>query len=213
MLITKTRKTTVLGAFVAAAAALMAGFGASVEAPKAKVGAQAPDFTLADLTGKEHTLSDFTKDGKVVVLEWFNPECPFVKKHYRDDTQTMNKLVEEFAGDDLVWIRVNSGAEGKEGAGVELNTTYAKKYNITTPILMDMSGEVGKMYDAKRTPEMYIIDTDGVLRYHGAIDNDKGARDPGDVNYVRNALREMMAGQTITTTETKAYGCSVKYAG
>ena len=177
----------------------------------AKVGEAAPAFTLTDLGGTSHNLSDFK--GKVVVLEWFNPECPFVKKHYREDTQTMNTLAKEFEGQGVVWIRVNSGAEGKQGASLEENTEAAKDWSITGPILRDLTGVVGKQYGAKRTPEMYVIDAEGVLRYHGAIDNDKSAKTIGDVNYVRDALKAVLAGETVTTAETQAYGCSVKYAG
>ncbi len=180
------------------------------EAEPPKVDEKAPDFTLTDTDGKEHKLSEYTKDGKIVVLEWFNPGCPFVKKHYTGGN--MNKVAAEFKDKDVVWLLINSGAPGKQGAGKETNVKRKKDWKIERPILLDESGEVGKLYGAKKTPEMYVIDTEGVLRYHGAIDNNRRANRIGDVNYVRSALDKIIAGETVTTKEEPAYGCSVKYA-
>ncbi len=180
------------------------------EAKPAVLGQPAPDFTLTDFNGEEHTLSEYTAKGKVVVLEWFSPDCPFVKKHYRDDTKTMIKIQDEVK-DRVVWLRINSGREGHPSTGVEVNKQIAQEWGITTPILLDGSGEVGMAYGAKHTPEMYVINTDGVLVYHGAIDNRPKADKPGDENYVREALNEVLAGEPVTTPETKAYGCGVKY--
>jgi peroxiredoxin len=176
----------------------------------AKVGEKAPGFTLTDTDGKTHNLSDF--QGKVVVLEWFNPECPFVVKHHAKNT-TMIDLANEFVGDEVVWVAINSGAPGKQGAGLELNKKMKSEWNISYPILLDESGQVGKMYGAKTTPHMYIIGKDGSLQYAGAIDNNPSATTLGDVNFVRQALEEVLAGETVTTAETKPYGCSVKYGG
>jgi peroxiredoxin len=176
----------------------------------AKVGEKAPGFTLTDTDGKSHNLSDF--QGKVVVLEWFNSECPFVVKHHAKNT-TMADLSNEFVGDEVVWVAINSGAPGKQGAGLELNKKVKAEWNISYPILLDESGQVGKMYGAKTTPHMYIIDKDGTLKYTGAIDNNPSATTLGDVNFVRQALEEVLAGETVTTAETKPYGCSVKYGG
>jgi len=199
----------------AIAAGAMLGFastGASDDAEaKAKVGEKAPDFTLTDLNGDTHSLSEMVADGKAVVLEWFNPECPFVKKHYREDTQTMNKLADRFESRDVVWVRINSNAPGKQGGGVEKNKRYKAEYNIDTPILYDESGKVGKTYGATNTPGMYVIDDAGTLRYMGAIDNDRRAANPGDVNYVERALEQVLAGETVAVAETQQYGCSVKY--
>jgi len=198
----------------AVAAVAMAGFtGVADDHAKVEVNKKAPDFTLTDLEGKEHTLSSYLEKGHTVVLEWYNPECPFVKKHYRDETMTMNRLQEKMKDEKITWLRINSGAPGKQGAGLEKNKDHAEKYQIKTPILLDESGKVGQMYGARRTPEMYVIDSEGVLRYWGAIDNDKGLRTIGDRNFVEAALKSVLAGETVNVQKTKAYGCSVKYSG
>lgn len=175
------------------------------------IGDTVPNFTLVDLNDNSHTLTDYTSAGKTVVLEWYSPDCPFVRKHYRKDTGTMTKLEAQFADDDVVWLRINSGHGAHPSADMEHNKDYAKKWNITSPILMDTSGSVGKKYGAKRTPDMYIITPDQTLAYHGAIDNRSDAAAPGDVNYVENALNELIAGQPVSKASTKPYGCGVKY--
>jgi peroxiredoxin len=180
------------------------------EKTHAVIGQAAPDFTLVDLNGDSHTLSEYTQEGKIVVLEWFNPDCPFVKKHHKFN-KTMDTLAKEFADDGVVWLAINSGAPGKQGAGVERNLSAVEEFGIEYPMLMDDSGEVGKAYGAKVTPHMYIINTDGVLVYAGAIDNDSSARKLGDVNYVKQALTEVLAGEPVSVPESRAYGCSVKY--
>lgn len=186
------------------------------EKHEAKVGKDAPNFTLTDIYGEEHTLSDYTDEGKVVVLEWFNPMCPFVVKHH-EKMKTMTELAEKYQ-DDVVWLAINSANEN--------HPTYAmndkaleivkKEWSLPYPVLVDASGKVGHMYGARTTPHMYIIDTEGVLRYAGAIDSDTGAKpykkDSDVVNYVAQALDQILAGETVTMAETKAYGCSVKYA-
>ncbi|MEM9372016.1 MAG: redoxin domain-containing protein [Planctomycetota bacterium] len=180
--------------------------------PKATVGQPAPDFTLTDYQGNEHTLSSYTDKGHVVVLEWYSPECPFVKKHYRSDTQTMNNLINAWEGKPVTWLRINSASLDHKYGDRDVNLKSFEKFKITGPVLVDSSGKVGKMYGAKRTPEMYVIDTNGTLAYHGAIDNDRGASAAGDVNYIEKAVAEIIAGQPVTTPTTNAYGCSVKYA-
>lgn len=181
-------------------------------ATTAEVGAVAPNFELVDTNGVIHNLSDYTEDGKIVVIEWFNPECPFVIKHYRDaDRQTMNTLAANYADDGVVWLAINSGAPGKQGHGFELNASTQQAWGIDRPVLLDETGEVGKKYDAKNTPEMFVIDTNGVIRYHGAIDNDRSAQTIGNVNYVKNALDAVLAGNTVEVPTTRPYGCSVKY--
>lgn len=198
-------------AVIGAGSALMgAGVNAEVK-PSAAIGQAAPDFTLTDLDGNSHTLSDLTEDGNVVVLEWFNPDCPFVRKHYRDDTGTMVNMEKDMAGKNVVWLRVNSGHEGHPTADHDHNAEMAEKWGITSPILMDHSGDVGRMYGAKRTPEMYVIDSSGTLVYHGAIDNRSDAAGPGDENYVRAAVGQVLDGKGVSKPQTKAYGCSVKY--
>lgn len=206
-----TKSRSVLFALGAAVTGTMMGAGNLETAKPIEVGAKAPDFTLTDINGEKHTLSDYTKEGKTVVLEWFSPDCPFVKKHYRDDTGTMLAIQNDMKDQPVVWLRINSAREGHPTTGVVHNKAAADNWGITTPILLDGSGQVGNSYNAKRTPEMYIIDDQGVLRYHGAIDNDSKASKPGEVNYVRNALQQVLAGETVTKSTTKAYGCSVKY--
>lgn len=178
----------------------------------AELNAPAPDFTLTDLNGKTVSLSELTKQGKIVVLEWFNPECPVVVRHYTADT--MNKTYNQFKDQNVAWVRINSGAEGMQGAGVEKNKAASTGWKITGPVLIDETGKVGKMYDAKTTPHMYVIDKQGMLVYAGAIDNDpRGAKSGATdyVNYVQQALEEVIAGETVSTNMTQAYGCSVKY--
>ena len=197
-----TAAVAVGGAMIAAGAA----------APKAEVGKPAPDFTLVDMDGKEHSLSSYTAQGKVVVLEWFNHECPFVKKHYNSDKDTMNALIKAWEGQPVVWLRVNSADPASPVGKAENVREAISDWNIATPMLVDADGKVGKMYGAKRTPEMYVISADGVLVYHGAIDNDRTARGPGDLNYVEQAVTATIAGEPVTTPTTQAYGCSSKYA-
>lgn len=180
-------------------------------APKAKIGQKAPDFTLSDLDGKQHSLKELQADDKIVVLEWFNPECPFVVRHYDESFDTMNKLAEEYK-DDVVWVRINSNAEGQQGSGIEKNKQYKESYRIEGPILMDPGSEVAALYGAQTTPHMYIIDAEGILRYHGAIDDDVRGKNENRTNYVKQALDQILAGETVTQTETRPYGCTVKYA-
>lgn len=176
---------------------------------KAEVGKAAPDFTLEDLEGKEHKLSDLK--GKVVVIEWFNPECPYVVRHYRNGTS--QKLAKEMKERDVVWLAINSGAPGKQGAGLEKNKGYQKNWEIEFPILLDESGKVGKMYDARTTPHMFVINKEGVLVYHGAMDNaPRGTPSDGELmNYVKNAVKQVLAGETVTPDHVRPYGCRVHY--
>lgn len=177
-----------------------------------EVGQPAPDFTLTDSNGKEHKLSDFK--GKFVVLEWLNHGCPFVVKHY--SSGNMQKLQKEFTGKDVVWLSIVSSAPGKQGhmSAEETNAAIAEKGAAPTAVLLDESGTVGKLYDAKRTPEMFVVSPEGVLIYAGAIDDKKStdaADIEGTVNYVKQALDEALAGKPVSVPKTEAYGCSVKY--
>ncbi|HBS28873.1 MAG TPA: thioredoxin family protein [Phycisphaerales bacterium] len=199
-------------AAVAAVALSVAGFSSSVTAgdeAKAKVGAAAPDFKLVDTNGKEHSLASYTAQGKIVVLEWFNSGCPFVVRHHEKYT-TMRDLAAKF-GDKVQWIAINSGAPGKEGHGLDKDAVA--KWKIAYPVLNDETGKVGKMYGAKTTPHMFIVDAKGVLRYAGAIDNDRADKMSADqkINYVDRALSELTSGKEVTTAETLSYGCGVKY--
>ncbi|PZO87563.1 MAG: thioredoxin family protein [Micavibrio aeruginosavorus] len=176
------------------------------------VGKPAPDFTGTDTNGKEHKLSDFK--GKTVVLEWTNPGCPFVVKHY--DSGNMQKLQEEYTGKDVVWLTINSGAEGKQGhlTNEEANKYIADHKAKQTAMILDGKGTIGKLYDAKTTPHMFVIDKDGVLVYDGAIDdNDSANKEDAATanNYVKAALDSIAAGKPVEKSKTKPYGCSVKY--
>jgi peroxiredoxin len=190
--------------------ALLVAAGTAVAAPQ--VGQPAPEFTLTDSNGKSHNLSDFK--GKFVVLEWLNHGCPFVKKHY--DGGNMQGLQKEFTGKDVVWLSIVSSAPGKQGhmSPEETNTTKEEKGSAATAILNDEDGTVGKLYDAKVTPELYVINPEGTLIYMGAID-DKKSVEPADVagakNYVKQALDEAVAGKPVSEPTTTAYGCGIKY--
>jgi peroxiredoxin len=178
----------------------------------AVVGKPATDFSLKDLQGNEVKLASFK--GKVVVLEWFNPGCPFVKRSH-----TVGSLVDtarRHAKDGVVWLAINSGAAGKEGNAVTMNTETAKAWSMAYPILRDESGTVGKAYGATNTPNMFVIDKTGTVVYGGAIDNSpdgEGQSPQGGklVNYVDAALADVAAGRPVQTAVTKPYGCSVKY--
>jgi len=178
-----------------------------------EVGKPAPDFTLTDSNGKSHSLSDFK--GKKVVLEWHNPECPFVKKHYNPGN--MQKQQAEATKNGVVWLTINSGAAGKQGHldGAAANAYLAKSSSAPSGYLIDASGSAGKSYGAKTTPHMYVIDAEGVLRYVGAIDSNSSA-DSSDIasatQYVPQALAQLASGAAVSTPVTQPYGCSVKYA-
>lgn len=204
------KKLFAVSAAVAVGGALIAAGAPNTQ--KAEVGKPAPDFTLVDMNGKEHSLSSYTAQGKVVVLEWFNHECPFVKKHYNHESDTMNAMVTAWADQPVVWLRVNSAALTHSAGKAENVKQAVTEWNISTPMLVDATGKVGKMYGAKRTPEMYVITAEGILAYHGAIDNDSSARAPGTTNYVSKAVSEILAGKPVSQATTTAYGCSIKYA-
>lgn len=190
---------------------LMLGFAAlAVAAPQ--IGQPAPGFTLKDTSGKEHSLSDFK--GKTVVLEWINYGCPFVKKHY--ESKNMQTLQTEAADKGVVWLTVCSSAPGKQGNETpETAKTKSEAYgSAAAAYLLDEDGKVGKLYDAKTTPEMFIINPEGLLVYAGAIDDNKSPDAsviPQSKNYVKVALEEVLAGKPVSTPTTKSYGCSVKY--
>ncbi len=179
----------------------------------AELGKPAPDFTLKDLDGKDVKLSSFK--GKTVVLEWFNPECPFVKNaHTRGSLIDTAKRAQKKG---IVWLAINSGAAGKQGFGVEKNREGAKALAIENPILLDETGATGKAYGATNTPNMFVIDAAGNLVYRGAIDNSRdgeGQSPEGGtlVNYVDAALDDLAAKRAVKTPETRPYGCGVKYA-
>jgi peroxiredoxin len=179
---------------------------------KAVVGKPAPDFELESLDGAKVRLSDHK--GKIVVLEWFNPECPFVKQAHSGGS--LVSMAKTYAGEGVVWLAVNSNAPGKQGSSPEANREGKSKFGLEHPILLDADGKVGRMYGADHTPHMYVIDASGTLVYAGAIDNTKSG-DPDDaepelINYVADAIKDVKANQPVRTPETKSWGCSVKYA-
>lgn len=172
---------------------------------------KAPDFTLKDIDGKEHALSDF--EGKYVALEWTNYDCPFVKKHYADGH--MQKLQKRYTDKGVVWLSINSSAPGKQGNFDQ--ATWKKRVAgrgaSPTAVLLEPSGKVGKAYGASNTPHVFVIDPEGMIIYQGAIDNTpswKGAPSKAK-NYVAAALDAAMAGKPVEPARTKPYGCSVKY--
>ncbi len=178
----------------------------------AVVGQPAPNFKLADVNGRAVSLSDFR--GKTVVLEWNNPECPFVRKHY--GSGNMQKTQAAAKKDGVVWLSINSSAPGKQG---HMNAAQAKEVVAAqkaqpTAYLLDPDGAVGKTYDAKTTPHMYIVNKAGALVYAGGID-DKPTPNPADVNGARNhvlaAMSELKAGKPVSVPTSRPYGCSVKY--
>jgi peroxiredoxin len=176
------------------------------------LGTNAPDFSVADSRGKIQSVSQYK--GKYVVLEWFNPECPFVKKHY--GSGNMQKLQEEFTGKDIIWLTIDSSAPGKQGhlTFEEANQKIAKLKMKSTALLIDADGKAGQTYGAKNTPHMFVINPEGKIVYEGAIDsrNSTNAADiPSATNYVKVALDESLAGKPVSTPITRPYGCSVKY--
>jgi peroxiredoxin len=170
----------------------------------------APDFTLKDTDGKSYTLSTYVKEGKTVVLEWFNPDCPFVKKHHQVN-KSMKATYDAAAKKGVVWLAINSGAPGKQGAGLERNQKAREEYGIAYPVLLDENGNVGRAYGAKTTPQMFVIGKDMKLVYAGAIDSDASPAKLGETNYVTAALDAYAAGKEVASSRTKSYGCSVKY--
>jgi peroxiredoxin len=182
----------------------------AIAAPQ--VGSQAPNFHLRDINGAGVSLTQFK--GKNVVLEWNNPECPFVKKHYGSGNMQKTQAAAKQAG--AVWLSINSSAPGKQGHmdAAKAKTVLASVKAQPTAYLLDADGKVGKTFDASTTPHMYIIDKTGKLVYAGGID-DKPTPNPADVNGARNhvlaALSELNAGKPVSVPTTRPYGCAVKY--
>ena len=181
-------------------------------AAEAVMGEPAKDLTLPDSTGKIHSLSDYI--GKIVVLEWLNHGCPFVKKHY--NSGNMQKIQKMYAEKGIVWFSIVSSAPGKQGYMTPEEAVESGKHHIASPkaVLLDPEGTVGKLYGAKTTPHMFIIDSAGNLVYNGGID-DIRSTNPDDIakakNYVRMALDQLLAGKEVSVQTSQPYGCSVKY--
>jgi len=178
---------------------------AADEQKKATIGQPAPAFSLQDQEGKTISLAD--QAGKIVVLEWFNEDCPIDMRVYKQD-DSMGKLAHKWMGKGVVWLAVNS-TKNKTN---ETNKKAAEKLGINWPILNDAAGDVGHLYGATNTPHMYVIDQTGKLVYMGAIDDDPQGEKSTKINYVDKALGELTSGTAISNPQTKAYGCSVKYA-
>jgi peroxiredoxin len=184
----------------------------SLSALAVESGKPAPDFKLEGISGKSVSLSDLK--GKIVVLEWLNYGCPFVRKHY--DSQNMQSLQRKYTKEGVVWLSVISSAEGKQGYVTpgEGLADKTKNQSVASDVLLDPKGTVGQMYGAKATPHMYVIAKDGTLAYQGAID-DKPDTDLASVkgakNYVALALDSLLAGKKVSIPTTKSYGCAVKY--
>ncbi|MBV8213641.1 MAG: thioredoxin family protein [Verrucomicrobia bacterium] len=178
-----------------------------------EVGQPAPDFGLPDTKGGTHQLSQYK--GKWVVLEWYNPDCPFVRKHY--GSGNMQALQKEFTAKGVIWLSIDSSAPGQEGnyPADKLNEIASSQGSARTALLLDPDGKVGHEYGAKTTPDMYIINPEGNLVYEGAIDS-KPSTALADIktatNYVKIALDSSLSGKSFSQTVTRPYGCSVKYA-
>ena len=193
------------GALLTAGAFSLAEKARKPAAPAAKKVAAAPAFTLADQDGKQVSLGDFA--GKVVVLEWINWECPFVRRHHQ--AGTMKDLAAAYAPKGVVWLGVNSTKHHDAKANRKGIATYKLPY----PVLDDHAGTVGHAYGAKTTPHMFVIDKVGAIAYQGGIDDDPRGKMKGKAtNHVAAALDDLLAGKAVSTPQAKPYGCSVKYA-
>jgi len=183
---------------------------------KIETGSTVSNISVVDSDGNTHNLSDFA--GQKVVLEWTNHQCPYVVKHYNPDHEggNMQNLQQAAADDGIVWLSIISSAPGKQGyvSGAQANQLSADRGASPSAVILDASGEAGQMFSAKTTPHMYIIDESQTLVYQGAIDNIRStnvADIANATNYVTTALSAMEAGTPISETDTKPYGCSVKY--
>ena len=176
------------------------------------IGQPAPDFTAIDSNGDPQTLSQYR--GKTVVLEWKNHLCPFVVKHYI--SQNMQSLQQYAVENGIIWLSIISSAPGKQGycTPQQANEISLNEQSFASSILLDSSGDIGRLYQAKTTPHMFVINKKGTLVYRGAIDSVRSS-DPSDIplatNYVKDALRSLLNKEPIAVTETAPYGCSVKY--
>jgi len=210
LLSTLDRRELLIGAAVLSAATLV-GVPRAHAAPS--VGKPAPAFTAASTTGPNVSLGD--QRGKLVVLEWTNHDCPYVRKHY--ETGNMQALQREAVGQGVVWLTLISSSPGTQGfvSAGEANELTEKRKAAPTAVLLDPTGTVGKAYGATNTPHMYVITREGVLAYMGAIDDRPTTRRAdvqGANNYVKAALAAVAAGQPVATPITRAYGCTVKYS-
>lgn len=211
------RRHLSLAAGMTAAVALTAGalIASTAEAaPAANIGSGAPAFTGVDSNGATVSLADFS--GKTVILEWTNDGCPFVKKHYAEPPANMQGLQKSASADDIVWLSVISSRPGEQGHALPAKANELTTSRSAAPahVILDESGDIGRLYGAKTTPHMYIITPEGELVYDGAIDSIPSAKVddiPKATNYVTAALTELAAGEAVSNPVTKPYGCAVKY--
>lgn len=195
----------------ACAAALVAGLHAGTASAGVEAGDAAPDFTLTDVQGNEHTLHDHL--GSIIILEWTNYDCPFVRKFYNPGV--MQEMQRAMADQDIVWLTICSSAPGTQGNFTqEVWMERMEEWDVVAPVLLDESGDVGRAFGALVTPHMYVIDTEGNVAYQGAIDSIRSVN-PDDIeeaeNYVQSAVEALLAGEDIEHTDTRPYGCTVKY--
>jgi len=201
------RKFVPILTLAALASIVFVAWGPSRAAEKAAagVGSAAPNFSLTDTNGKKVSLADYA--GKIVVLEWTNPDCPFVQRHYK--AGTMTGLAEKYKDKGVAWLAIDSN----EGQTLDDNRKWVAENHLPYPMLDDSKSIAARAFQAKSTPDMFIIDKDGKIAYSGAIDNDRdGEKGDSRVNYVAKALDELLAGKPVSTPETKSYGCGVHYA-
>lgn len=196
-----------MAAILAISVVILGGCKSKEPAEEPEASKKGPEFTLKSFDGKEVSLSDYK--GKIVVLEWFNDECPYVRYHY-DTVHTMVELANKYKAKNVVWLAINS----TNHTTPQQNKDFAAKHNLPFPILDDRPGNVGRAYGATNTPHMFIIDKKGNIAYKGAIDNNTSidANKKDVINYVDRALTELTSSKAVSTPKTKPYGCSVKYA-
>jgi hypothetical protein len=170
-------------------------------------------FAATDLEGEQHELDAYLEDGKFVILEWFNPDCPYVRKyHAPGGTNTSRDEALAYAREhDVAWLMVNSNAPGKQGSGAERNARAVKDYGIEVPLMLDPGGEIGQAYGATSTPQIFLISPAGEILYNGGIDDTVLDSDVPEANYVINAIRLAQAGEAVDPASTPHPGCSVKY--
>ena len=212
MKLTRARNAILPAVAVIAAVALTGALtGAASASPK--IGEPAPAFSGLDSSGQKISLQDYK--GKTVVLEWTNHDCPYVRRHYA--TGNMQKLQKEVAASDIVWLSVISSAPGAQGhvSGKQADDLTVSRKAAPAKVILDPAGKIGRLYAARTTPHMYIVNAGGTLVYKGGIDDNPtswGKIEPDTKNYVRLALSEMKAGKAVSNPSTRPYGCSVKYA-
>jgi peroxiredoxin len=204
------RRTLLVSALILVAASIVGSAGIASPAPV--VGQNAPAFTGMDTLGQQVSLEQYR--GKIVILEWTNPECPFVQKHY--GSGNMQALQKEATAQGVVWLSIDSSAPGQQGfvSASEAQRLTQQRGAAPTRMLLDPTGEIGHLYNARTTPHMFIIDPTGKLVYMGGIDDKPTTSKsdiPGAINYVRAALTDLASGRPVATPVTRPYGCSVKY--